>query len=229
MNRTLDGFTFDLNRFKVASILGVIRGATLSSVPNLLDACLSGGLQFIEFTLNSEESLSCIEVASSKLSSELCIGAGTVVSVSDVTRAINAGAQFIVSPTLNEDVASYCNERGLAYFPGALTPTEIERSWKAGAKMVKVFPASQMGPNYFSTLQGPFKDILLLAVGGINYSNAGEYLRAGASAVAFGGSVFSLSRMKNKEFSAIKKDVSKIVLAVKLYYSNMNKVSNKPF
>ena len=226
MNRTVNGSIFDLNRFKEASTLGIIRGASLNSVPDVLDACLSGGLQFIEFTLNSEESLLCIESASKLFSSDLCVGAGTVVSVSDATRAINAGAQFVVSPTLNEDVASYCNEKGLAYFPGALTPTEIERSWDSGATMVKVFPASQMGPEYLSTVQGPFKDILLLAVGGIKASNADEYLRAGASAVAIGGSVFSPSRIKNKEFDAIKIDVSKFVLAVKLYYSTINKISN---
>ena len=112
MNRTVNGSIFDLNRFKEASTLGIIRGASLNSVPDVLDACLSGGLQFIEFTLNSEESLLCIESASKLFSSELCVGAGTVVSVSDATRAINAGAQFVVSPTLNEDVASYCNEKG---------------------------------------------------------------------------------------------------------------------
>ena len=192
----------------------------------MLDSCLSGGLQFIEFTLNSEESLSCIELAVRDFPDTLCIGAGTVVSVPDVVRAINSGAQFVVSPSLNEDVALYCKENKIAYFPGALTPTEIERSWNAGATMVKVFPASQMGPDYLSTVQGPFKDILLLAAGGIGATNVDEYLRAGASAVAIGGSVFSPSRIKNKEFDAIKIDVSKFVLAVKLYYSTINKISN---
>ena len=118
-------------------------------------------------------------------------------------------------------MASYCNQKGLAYFPGALTPTEIEKSWNAGATMVKIFPASQMGPRYFSTVRGPFNDILLLAVGGIGASNADKYLRAGASAVAIGGSVFSPSRMKNKEFSSIKIDISNFVLAVQKYYSKI--------
>ena len=92
--------------------------------------------------------------------------------------------------------------------------------------MVKVFPASQMGPDYLSTVQGPYRDILLLAVGGIGASNADEYLRAGASAVGFGGSVFSPTRMKNKEFDIIKKDILKFVLAIQSYYSEMQKASN---
>jgi len=218
--------TFNLNRFKESSALGIIRGAPLISVDNVLDVCLSGGLEFIEFTLNSKESLSCIESASKKFSNSLCVGAGTVVSVNDAIKAMNSGAQFIVSPTLNEDVALYCNENKLAYFPGAFTPTEIERSWKLGATMVKVFPASQMGSEYINTLKGPFREILLLAVGGIVPSNAGEYLAAGASAVAVGGSVFSAERIKNKEFDTIKSDIQKFVLAVKSYYSRINNIAN---
>ena len=210
---------FDLSRFKEASILGIIRGASPGSVQGILDACISGGLKFVELTLNSERALPSIELASKEFSGGLCIGAGTVLSLSDTIQAVNAGAQFIVSPTLNVDVASYCGEKGLAYFPGALTPTEIEKSWNAGATMVKVFPASQMGPDYFKTVRGPFDKLLLMAVGGIKVSDATKYLQAGASAVAIGGSVFTPSRIKNKEFESIKSEISKFVSAVKMFYS----------
>jgi len=210
---------FDLSRFKEASILGIIRGASPGSVQGILDACISGGLKFVELTLNSERALPSIELASKEFSGRLCIGAGTVLSLSDTIQAVNAGAQFIVSPTLNVDVASYCGEKGLAYFPGALTPTEIEKSWNAGATMVKVFPASQMGPDYFKTVRGPFDKLLLMAVGGIKVSDATKYLQAGASAVAIGGSVFTPSRIKNKEFESIKSEISKFVSAVKMFYS----------
>ena len=91
--------------------------------------------------------------------------------------------------------------------------------------MVKLFPALQMGPDYISTVQGPFKDILILAVGGIKASNAGQYLKAGASAVAIGGSIFSPSRIENKEFNAIKNDVSNFILSVQSHYATVNKVS----
>ena len=210
---------FDLSRFKEASILGIIRGASPGSVQGILDACISGGLKFVELTLNSERALPSIELASKEFSGGLCIGAGTVLSLSDTIQAVNAGAQFIVSPTLNVDVASYCGEKGLAYFPGALTPTEIEKSWNAGATMVKVFPASQMGPDYFKTVRGPFDKLLLMAVGGIKVSDAAKYLQAGVSAVGIGGSVFTPSRIKNKEFESIKSEISKFVSAIKMFYS----------
>ena len=86
-------------------------------------------------------------------------------------------------------------EKKIAYFPGALSPTEIELSWISGATMVKVFPASQMGPDYFRQILGPFDEILLMAVGGINSLNAVQYLQAGASVLAIGGSVFTPARI----------------------------------
>jgi 2-dehydro-3-deoxyphosphogluconate aldolase/(4S)-4-hydroxy-2-oxoglutarate aldolase len=110
----------------------------------------------------------------------------------------------------------------MAYFPGALTPTEIEKAWNAGAAMVKVFPASQMGADYLKILRGPFSDILLMAVGGVHASNADEFLRAGASAVAIGGSVLSPVRMRNEEFDTIRKEISEFVLAVRAYYSRIS-------
>ena len=211
--------TFNLSRFNESPVLGIIRGAPKDSIQAVLDACVTGGLRFVELTLNTENALSLIESASQQFSEDLCVGAGTILSLTDAKQAVNAGAQFIVSPTLNIDVATYCLKKGLAYFPGALTPTEIEKSWNAGAAMVKVFPASQMGANYFNTVRGPFNELLLMAVGGVNASNAVEYFQAGASAVAIGGSLFSVSRMKNREFDSIKTEITDIVSTVKTFGS----------
>ena len=211
--------TFNLSRFKEAPVLGIVRGAPKDSIQGVLDACVAGGLRFVELTLNTERALSLIESASQQFSEDLCVGAGTVLSLTDAKQAVNAGAQFIVAPTLNIDVATYCVENEIAYFPGALTPTEIEKAWSAGATMVKVFPASQMGASYFNTVRGPFNELLLMAVGGVNASNAVEYFQAGASAVAIGGSLFSVSRMKNREFDSIKTEIRDLVSTVKTFCS----------
>ena len=211
--------TFNLSRFNESPVLGIIRGVPKDSIQGVLEACVSGGLKFVELTLNTENAFPLIESVSQQFSEEICVGAGTVLSLRDVKQAENAGARFIVSPTLNIDVATYCLKKGLAYFPGALTPTEIEKSWGAGAAMVKVFPASQMGANYFSTIRGPFNELLLMAVGGVNASNAVEYLQAGASAVAIGGSLFTVSRMKNREFDSIKTEITDLVSTVKTFCS----------
>jgi 2-dehydro-3-deoxyphosphogluconate aldolase/(4S)-4-hydroxy-2-oxoglutarate aldolase len=136
-------------------------------------------------------------------------------------KAVEAGAKFIVSPNLNEKLAEYCDKAKLAYFPGALTPTEIEKAWSLGATMVKVFPASQMGPNYLKILKGPYEHIKLLAVGGVCSYNVSDYLSAGASAVALGGSIFTLKRMANQECFSIQKDIEEFMLAVNKNYSNI--------
>jgi 2-dehydro-3-deoxyphosphogluconate aldolase/(4S)-4-hydroxy-2-oxoglutarate aldolase len=212
--------TFNLSRLKESPVLGIIRGAPKDSIKGVMDACVAGGLRFVELTLNTERALSLIESASQQFSEDLCVGAGTVLSLTDAKQAVNAGAQFIVAPTLNIDVATYCVENEIAYFPGALTPTEIEKAWSAGAMMVKVFPASQMGTSYFNTVLGPFNELLLMAVGGVDSSNAVEYLKAGASAVAIGGSVFTISRMKNKEFGSIETAITDFVSTVETFHSN---------
>ncbi|MCH2392019.1 MAG: bifunctional 4-hydroxy-2-oxoglutarate aldolase/2-dehydro-3-deoxy-phosphogluconate aldolase, partial [Nitrospinales bacterium] len=180
MNHLGNEPAFNLDRFKETPVLGIIRGASHASIQGVLEACVSGGLKFVELTLNTENAFPLIESVSQQFSAEICVGAGTVLSLRDAKQAENVGAQFIVSPTLNIDVATYCLKKGLAYFPGALTPTEIEKSWSAGAAMVKVYPASQMGADYLNTIRGPFNELLLMAVGGVNASNAVEYLQAGA-------------------------------------------------
>ena len=208
---------FDLVRFKKYSALGIIRGSSSNSIQGLLAACVLGGLKFVEITLNSKGALLLIELASNEFSDDICIGAGTVVNLLEATQAVDSGAKFIVSPTLNIDVASFCNEKKIAYFPGAFSPTEIEKAWNSGATMVKVFPASQMGPDYFKTLLGPFDQILLMAVGGINSSNAVQYLDAGASILAIGGSVFTPSRLKNHEFGVIQSEVNEFVSVINFH------------
>ena len=214
--------SFDLVQFDKQPVLGIIRGAPPDSAHGVMQACISAGLQYLEFTLNSKEALSFIEEGAREFTEKLCVGAGTVLSVADAERAVSAGAKFIVAPTLNEDVAAYCRERNLPYFPGALTPTEIEKAWNCGATMVKVFPANQMGPGYFSTIRGPFNEIRLMAVGGVGPNNVHSYLGAGASAVALGGSVFSPERMKNKEFDIIQKEISTFLYAVKTFCTRMD-------
>ena len=104
---------FNLDRFKDSPILGIIRGVSHESIQGVLDACVSGGLKFVELTLNTKNAFSLIESASKHFSGQLCVGAGTVLSLTDVKKAENSGAQFIVSPTLNIDIATYCFKKGL--------------------------------------------------------------------------------------------------------------------
>lgn len=215
---------FDLTLFEQKPVVGILRGVDEVSLAGVLEAAFSGGLRFLEITLNTPGAFPLIKKAVEQFP-DFCIGAGTVLSAEAAKRAVDAGAKFIVAPDLNDSVAEYCVKNNLAFFPGALTPTEIAKAWSSGATMVKVFPASQMGPSYFKVLKGPFEQIKLMAVGGVGPKNISEYFSAGASAVALGGSIFSLSRMANREYNAMQKDIEEFMFAVNKNYSNIENIN----
>ncbi len=214
---------FDLILFEKKPVLGIIRGMGEESLPGVLEAVFSGGLRFLEITLNTPDVFLLIKKAIEQFP-DFCIGAGTVLSTETAQRAVDSGAKFLVAPNLNEKVAEFCCKNNLAYFPGALTPTEIEKAWGSGATMVKVFPASQMGPNYFKILKGPFDHIKLMAVGGVGPQNIPDYFSSGASAVALGGSIFSPSRMADREYLAIQKEIEEFMFAVNKIYSKISAI-----
>ena len=205
----------DLDRFRQLPLMGILRGGDLSVVEPLVETLVDAGLETLEITMNTVGASEMIRAANNVSGGRLMIGAGTVLSAGDVKRASNAGAGFIVSPVLVEEVANECSTRQLPSFPGALTPSEVFKAWQAGAAMVKVFPASAFGPGYLRELKGPFDDVSLLACGGVNADNASEFLAAGASALAFGGSIFSPRRLEERDFGAIAADVSALVDSTK--------------
>tara|TARA_B100000686_G_scaffold310405_1_gene353165 strand:- start:61 stop:708 length:648 start_codon:yes stop_codon:yes gene_type:complete len=211
---------FDLPLFESKPVLGIIRGVNEESLNGVVEASLAGGLRFLEITLNTPNSFHLIKCIKSNYS-QIQIGAGTVLNLDDAKRATDSGAQFIVSPNIENPIAEFCVKNKIAYFPGALTPTEIQKAWSSGATMVKVFPASQMGPDYFKIIKGPFNNIKMMAVGGVNVGNIKDYLGGGADAVALGGSIFSVERMKNQRFKEIQKDIKEFMFAVHSFYSKI--------
>ena len=204
---------FDTTEFEKEPVLGIVRGVKKDSLKGILDAAVSAGLRFLEITLNTKNAPDLIKTASGDFN--ICIGAGTVLSLQDARTAYDAGARFLVSPTLNEEVAGFCRDKKIPYFPGAFTPTEIERAWNSGATMVKIFPASRLGPEFIREVLGPFPKIKLLAVGGVTIANIRQYLLAGASGLAFGGSIFSINRMDTGDYETISKELKKILLVVR--------------
>ncbi len=218
----MSGPDFDLESFLSCPVMGILRGISLDQVEPVLDAAYDAGLRHIEVTLNTPDAYSIIEKTSRLFAGRFTLGAGTVLSVESAQRALESGATFLVSPTLNEDVAGLCRREGIAYFPGAFTPTEIERAWNAGATLVKVFPASQLGPGFFKEMKGPFADIKLMAVGGVRAGNAYDYLKSGAQAVAIGGSVFSIERLQSGDTESIQRDLVEILFAVREFFTKMS-------
>ena len=189
-------------------LLGILRGVTAPQVEPLAAAARSAGLRCIEVAMNTPAAADRIRELAAAAGHEMVVGAGTVLTPAALEAAVEAGAAFVVLPTLVEAVARACRRQGLPFLPGALTPTEIRRAWQAGAAMVKVFPARAVGPSYFREIHGPFPEIPLLACGGVTAADLGEYLAQGAAAAAVGASVFSPERLARGEYDAVAADLA---------------------
>jgi 2-dehydro-3-deoxyphosphogluconate aldolase / (4S)-4-hydroxy-2-oxoglutarate aldolase len=203
----------DLERFRRLPLLGILRGISAGAVAPLADVLGATGLQAVEITMNTDGAPALIRQMVAATSGRLMVGAGTVLTLGDLERALDAGATFIVMPTLVPAVVERCRAAAVPVFPGALTPQEIFNAWSAGASMVKVFPAGTFGPGYLQDVKGPFRDIELLACGGITAENMATYFASGASAVAFGASVFRADWLADGRYDRIGTEVRHLVSA----------------
>jgi len=195
--------------FKKLPVMGIIRGIKEEELEPLVETIISSGLKTIEITMNTVKAEVLIDKAIKLAGRRLTIGAGTVLTMDSVQAALDAGATFIVTPVLIKEVVNYCVKQNIPVFPGALTPTEIAAAAKAGATMVKVFPAKFFGPEYFKEIKGPFNDIKLLACAGVTPENMKEYFLNGADAVSFGASVFKKEWLSEKKFDKIGQEIKK--------------------
>ena len=202
----------DVKKFKRLPVLGILRGIELDAIEPLMEAAITAGLETIEITMNTKAAAELIDKAVKFSRKRLTIGAGTVLDMSSLNAALDSGAAFIVMPVLVPQVTEYCVKNKIPCFPGALTPQEIYNAWQAGATMVKVFPAGFFGPAYFKEIKGPFNDIELLACAGVTPENMRDYFDSGASAIAFGGSVFKKEWLAKKDFLSIKEAIRRFVV-----------------
>ena len=205
----------DVNQFKQMPIIGILRGVKMDEIEPLVETMIPAGLQTIEITMNTPDAPELLRQMVKIAQNHLTIGAGTVMTMDDLHLALDAGATFIVLPTLVHDVVEYCVENEIPVFPGALTIQEIYNVWHAGATMVKVFPAKFFGPAYFKEIKGPFQDVELLACGGITSNNIRSFFSCGASAVAFGESVFQKEWLEAREFARIGECIATLIAGVK--------------
>ncbi len=201
----------DVERFRKKPVMGILRGVDGDVLEPLIETVISAGLETLEITMNTSGAAALIRDAVRIAKGRLMLGTGTVLTKGAMNEALDAGASFIVMPTLVPEVVDACVSKGIPVFPGAITPQEIFNAWKAGATMVKLFPAKFFGPSYIKEIKGPFNDIELLACGGVSPSTIRGYLDAGASAVAFGGSIFKKEWLDKRDFNSIGRGVKELI------------------
>jgi 2-dehydro-3-deoxyphosphogluconate aldolase/(4S)-4-hydroxy-2-oxoglutarate aldolase len=167
-------------------VVAVIRLADPSRLRAVADALLEGGVRALEVTMTVPRAVSVIAELSRGLPSDAILGAGTVLDAEEAARVVDAGARFVVSPVFRPEVVARCAELDVAVMPGCLTPTEILSAWEAGADVVKVFPATALGPTYFKDVLAPLPQVRLMPTGGVTRDNASDWIRAGAVAIGVG-------------------------------------------
>ena len=170
-------------------VVAVIRLQDGSKLRAVVDALAAGGITALEVTMTVPRAIELIGKIAPTLPSGFLLGAGTVVDPDTARAAVRAGARYIVSPVFRPAVIEASHAEGAAAMPGCFSPTEILAAWDAGADVVKVFPATALGPSYFKDLRGPMPQVRLMPTGGVSLENAGEWIRAGAVAIGVGGAL----------------------------------------
>ena len=201
----------EVERLGVVAIIRLPDPAALRSV---VDALIEGGVRALEVTMTVPRAIELIREIAPTLPGDFLFGAGTLVDADTVHRAVDAGAQFVVSPVFRPAVITAAHEDGVPVMPGCFTPTEILDAWDMGADLIKVFPATSVGPGYLKDIRGPLPHVKLMPTGGVSIDNAGEWLRAGAVAVGVGSALVDTKAIAAKQFNVITDNARRIVANV---------------
>lgn len=202
-----------LKEIERTRIIAIVRGVKEAHIVALAEALLKGGVTVMEVTLNTPGALAMISELQSKLGKQMYIGAGTVLDVEDAQKAVQAGASFLVTPNLDEDVIGYASRERVPIFPGAMTPTEVVKAWKAGATAIKIFPSASLGLTYIKELMGPLDHIPMMAVGGVTEENIKQFVDLGCYGLGIGGSLINLKEIEAGHFEWVTDKAARLLAA----------------
>ena len=190
-------------------VVAIVRGLSPEHIVRLGHAFEEGGIGLMEVTYNQRapetwaDTARAIEAVEKEFGDRLLVGAGTVITLEQVRMTYEAGGHYLVTPTTQPEIIRAGKALGLGLYPGAFTATEILEAYNAGADAVKVFPVGNLGPGYIKALKAPLSHIPLMAVGGVNDKNAGEFMKAGCVGVGVGGNLVNKEWIENGEWGRI--------------------------
>jgi 2-dehydro-3-deoxyphosphogluconate aldolase/(4S)-4-hydroxy-2-oxoglutarate aldolase len=196
---------------EACGIVAIIRLKDGASLPRVVDALAEGGVRALEITMTVPGAVEHIRQVAATLPAGFVLGAGTVLTAETALQVADAGARFIVSPVFRTEVIEAAHRRDVPVLPGCFSPTEILNAWDAGADIIKVFPATALGPTYLKDLRGPLPQVKLCPTGGVSIDNAGDWIRAGAVAVGVGSALVDAQAVAAGNFAQIRDNASRIV------------------
>lgn len=199
-----------------SGVIAIIRTEETDKIHSVVDAILTGGVSCIEITMTTPGALELIEEVAGARGKEadLLLGAGSVLDAETARRVATVGAQYIVSPIFKEEIVEAAHQQGIPAIPGAFTPSEIQRAYEAGADLIKVFPASTIGPSYLSSVRAPLPHLQLVPTGGVTAENAGGWIEAGASAVGVGSALIDEKAVATDHFDQLTENARNLHRAV---------------
>jgi 2-dehydro-3-deoxyphosphogluconate aldolase/(4S)-4-hydroxy-2-oxoglutarate aldolase len=201
-------------RIEQLGVVAVIRIKEPDRLRAVIEALASGGVRALEVTMTVPRAIELIAEIAPTLPPEFLVGAGTVLDAGTAARAIDAGARFVVSPVFRRGVIETCHGREVPAMPGCLTPTEILDAWEAGADVVKVFPATTLGPGYIKDIRAPLPEVKLMPTGGVTLDNASDWIKAGAVAVGVGSALVDAAAVAAGNYHVIEAHARRIVATV---------------
>ncbi|MEK5640419.1 2-dehydro-3-deoxyphosphogluconate aldolase [Paenibacillus rhizosphaerae] len=196
-----------------ARMVAIVRGITRDQARTAGEGLIAGGVRLMEVTLNTDGALHMIEGWRSAYDGRAHVGAGTVLNLAMAKEAVQAGAQFLISPNVDQAVISFALEQGIDVWPGAMTPTEIVAAYEAGASAVKLFPMGSLGIGYLKEIRAPLDHIPLMATGGVTIGNIADYFEAGACAVGIGSSLLPKAELESGNVEAVQERAAAFVQA----------------
>lgn len=204
-----------LERIHRTGIVSIVRGVESDDLLEIVEALVAGGIEVVEITANTAGAVDMIETVDSHFSSsEVSVGAGTVLDAATARQVQLAGAEFLVSPHLNPAVVTTGNRYGNVVIPGVLTPTEAVRAYEHGASMCKVFPASTLGPGHISSLNSPLDHVDFLPTGGVSLENVQQFIAAGAVGVGVGSGLLEQEAIETGAYDRITRRATQFVDAI---------------
>lgn len=195
-------------------VVAVIRMADSGKLLKVVEAVQAGGVKAIEITMTVPDAIEVIRAMARNKPAGVVIGAGSVLDPETARAAILAGAEFVVSPVTNLDTIRLCIRYGVPVMPGALTPTEIVTAWQAGADIVKIFPATSVGPKYFKDIHGPLPQIRLMPTGGVSLENSADFIKNGACCVGIGTALLDTKAIAAGDWNALTENARKLIASV---------------
>ncbi len=199
--------------FKTAAV-AVVRLKEPEKLIKVSEAIKLGGIDIIEITMTVPNAIEQIKILTDEMGNELVVGVGSVLNKETAEKAVDAGAKYVVSPIVKADIISTARDMGVPVMPGAFTPTEIQFAFEEGADIVKVFPADNLGMQYFKNVLAPMPHLKLMPTGGVSLTNAGDWLAAGACAVGVGSALLDKVAIEEENYSQLTENAQLLMTSI---------------